>query len=263
MVKLSNGVALFDVGEGTLAQLHRSFPEIEDVLGDLNFIFISHLHADHCVGAFNVLKSWIEFNHKQPKKLCVVCPVPFSEWIKEFASIEGTNLESIYFIDCKSLLESPSDEEKKVLTEAGLSFAKTVRVTHSRLSFGIVMKDAEGFKVTYSGDCRPSVNLVNEGMDSDLLIHEATFDDEKFEEALSKNHSTIGEAIQVGRDMKAKHLLLTHFSQRYPILPPDCDVSRDDGPIIGFAFDLMKVHMKDFWKWKYLAKAFQAKILKE
>lgn len=35
-------------------------------------------------------------------------------------------------------------------------------------------------------------------MNSNLLIHEATLTDDLQEEALLKNHCTIGEAIQVG-----------------------------------------------------------------
>ena len=182
--------------------------------------------------------------------------------IVELAEIEQTPLDRIEFIDCKSLLGEMSYQHKMLLEGSGIKFAKTVKVTHSRLSFGIVLDDLQGFRISYSGDCRPSKNLVNAGMNSDLLIHEATFEDEKHDEALAKNHCTIGEAIQVGKDMKAKRLLLTHFSQRYPVLPPDCVIPNDQ-PIIAFAFDLMRVEIKDFWKWKYLGKAFQAKILKE
>ena len=32
-----------------------------------------------------------------------------------------------------------------------------------------------GFKITYSGDTRPNSDIVELGMGSDLLIHEATY----------------------------------------------------------------------------------------
>eukprot|EP00833_Pecoramyces_ruminatium_P017847 jgi/Orpsp1_1/1191879/evm.model.d7180000089090.1 len=56
-------------------------------------------------------------------------------------------------------------------------------------------------------------------MGADVLIHESTFESELDYEALKKFHCTINEACIVGRCMKVKFLLLTHFSQRYPKVP--------------------------------------------
>lgn len=70
-------------------------------------------------------------------------------------------------------------------------------------------------KIVYSGDCRPSEDLIREGQNCDLLIHESTFEDTFVDEALAKKHSTISEALQVGERMNAKTTLLTHFSLRY------------------------------------------------
>ena len=52
------------------------------------------------------------------------------------------------------------------------------------------------------------------------MIHEATFDDTRSADACAKNHCTISEALQVRRNMRARHVILTHFSQRYPRAPP-------------------------------------------
>jgi len=38
-------------------------------------------------------------------------------------------------------------------------------------------------------------------------------------DAVLKRHCTTGEALQVGKDMNAKTIILTHFSQRYPKIP--------------------------------------------
>jgi len=59
--------------------------------------------------------------------------------------------------------------------------------------------------------------LVKAGIDCDLLIHEATFDDSKQEDAVKKRHSTSSEARRMAEQMHAKHTVLTHFSQRYPL----------------------------------------------
>jgi ribonuclease Z len=75
------------------------------------------------------------------------------------------------------------------------------------------------FKVSYSGDCRPSENFAAIGADSTVLIHEATFEDELYMEAYAKRHSTVSEALGVGSLMRAKAVVLTHFSQRYSKIP--------------------------------------------
>jgi ribonuclease Z len=75
------------------------------------------------------------------------------------------------------------------------------------------------FKVSYSGDCRPSQDFAVIGEGSTVLIHEATFSDDLPSEAKAKQHSTIGEALMVGEVMGAKAVVLTHFSQRYSKIP--------------------------------------------
>lgn len=76
------------------------------------------------------------------------------------------------------------------------------------------------------------------GMNSDLLIHEATMEDELAGEAVVKMHSTTTQAITVGKSMNAKHILLTHFSQRYAKLPR---FNENFASNIGIAFDNMQV----------------------
>jgi len=74
-------------------------------------------------------------------------------------------------------------------------------------------------RFAYSGDCRPNREFIRAGMNADILIHESTFESELEYEAVKKFHCTINEACTVGRCMRAKFLLLTHFSQRYPKVP--------------------------------------------
>lgn len=76
-----------------------------------------------------------------------------------------------------------------------------------------------GFKFSYSGDCRPSLNFAKIGRGSTVLLHEATFDDELQGDAEAKKHSTTSEAIGVGIAMGARRVILTHFSQRYQKIP--------------------------------------------
>lgn len=90
----------------------------------------------------------------------------------------------------------------------------------------------------------PNENLVKLGQDCDLLIHEATMEDDLIEEAKLKFHSTISQAIEMGEKMRAKFTLLTHFSQRYsviPHLPQDENAAKLNN--VGIAYDNMHISM--------------------
>ncbi len=49
------------------------------------------------------------------------------------------------------------------------------------------------------------------GKGATVLIHEATFEAGKAQEAVQRRHSTVDEALEVARRMGAATVLLTHF----------------------------------------------------
>lgn len=59
-------------------------------------------------------------------------------------------------------------------------------------------------------------------------------------EAFEKNHSTIGQAIEVGHRLSAKFIVLTHFSARYHL--ENCQI---EGEKILFAFDFLSLKKAD------------------
>lgn len=128
--------------------------------------------------------------------------------------------------------------ESRVFESLGMKEISTCLVKHCPNAFGVCFIHKNGYKITYSGDTMPSDNLVELGKDSDLLIHEATMEDELSAEAVIKMHSTTSEAIEIGRRMNAKYTLLTHFSQRYAKLPRFNENFSDN---VGIAFDNMRV----------------------
>jgi len=110
----------------------------------------------------------------------------------------------------------------------------------------------EKLTVCFSGDTRPSANLVGHcrrctgGIS--LLIHEATFlhDGHGKSEAKKKKHSTTIEALDIARRIDAKACLLTHFSQRYQHVNY-ADVSRDTSYAFpwGLAVDGLMLPLND------------------
>ena len=62
------------------------------------------------------------------------------------------------------------------------------------------------------------------------------------DEAITRNHSTTQEAIDVGNSARAYRIVLTHFSQRYPKIPV---FGETHGHNTSIAFDLMSINLAD------------------
>ena len=80
----------------------------------------------------------------------------------------------------------------------------------------MILAHSSGWSLAYSGDCRPSRQLATAARGVQVMIHEATFEDDLTDHAVSKRHSTSSEALSVAGEAAAECTILTHFSQRYP-----------------------------------------------
>jgi ribonuclease Z len=68
-------------------------------------------------------------------------------------------------------------------------------------------------------------------------------EDDMEAEAKQKMHSTISQAIQQGKEMNARYMIMTHFSQRYAKIPRmENDVDKN----VAIAFDNMELTLNDF-----------------
>uniref|UniRef100_A0AC35UE88 Ribonuclease Z n=2 Tax=Rhabditophanes sp. KR3021 TaxID=114890 RepID=A0AC35UE88_9BILA len=138
-----------------------------------------------------------------------------------------------------------------------LKSAKSVAVKHMGAANGYVFQDMSGKRFVFSGDTMPCETLVNAGMGADFLVHEATFEDSFEKEAYKKKHSTMKQAVTAGEQMKAKNVLLTHFSARYPKIPclPAYLDSLEDAtthsPNTGIAADFMQIK---WYQWPIVPK---------
>ncbi|KAI1464702.1 uncharacterized protein F4812DRAFT_441664 [Daldinia caldariorum] len=285
------GNYLFDCGENTLGQLHRVFgKELPEVLRNLKGIWISHLHADHHLGTASVIKAWHEATTQSDPsaRLLIASHTHMIDWLREYSDIEdfGFNrLETVIFGKWNPVNGGPegkilrprefSEEETRAF---GLKQIDACYVQHCFGAMATVFTFPTGFKVAYSGDCRPSNDFVRIGKGATLLIHESTFEDELRGDAIAKKHSTMSEAIAVGRRMGTRRILLTHFSQRYQKIPiieenmeirPDASGSGRVGfdEVVLFAFDYMRVRLGDFRKAQVflptLQKLFEEVVKKE
>jgi len=246
------GSYMLDCGENTLGQLQRVFgDELPDVLRDLKAIWISHLHADHQLGTTSVIRAWAQatFEDESTKgnKITVASDDGMIKWLKEYSGVEDFGQDRVQHISvnhANDFKHQFSSEESQYI---GLSSIQACPVEHCHGSLAAAFTLPNGFKFAYSGDCRPSQQFADIGQGATLLIHEATFDDELQGDAYAKRHSTTSEALDIGRKMNARRILLTHFSQRYQKIPV-LDDQRGMDQVVIVGFDYMRVKLGDFAK---------------
>ncbi|ETB63055.1 hypothetical protein YYC_00651 [Plasmodium yoelii 17X] len=205
---------ILDFGEGSLYQLYwisKSWIQFTESIKSIKVIFISHAHADHHVGIYYFLyiRKMIFPNLDPP---LILIPKTLKSWM---------NLFNELFLDIEMrIIYNENDLEiKEIISEDNFLTLHLFKVNHIKESYGIKIESKDIGSIVYSADTRPCDNVKRFAKDCNILIHEATFDDELLVEAINKKHSTIHEAMQISLDVNCKTLILTHFSQRYPKAP--------------------------------------------
>jgi len=276
---------MLDCGDGTLSQLHRRFGvrKAQDIIKNLKAIYISHLHVDHHMGFIGLVsyrKSLYE-DEKSTPPLYVMAPSRMSEYLLPYHCKFESILESLVQVKNEHLLPSPSECGKNnwppvkggttyqqiapnvfnsLREDCGLENVEVRKALHCAFSFQVALTFSEGFKLVYTGDTRPTEDLIElgkaGGKQTDLLIHEATAEHAMIVDCTIKKHSTFVEAIEDGKKMDAKFTLLTHFSQRYGKAPLLDEIEGHEN--VGVAWDHMTVSPKT---WPLIPKVYP--IMKE
>lgn len=233
LLRMPNGMGnyLFDCGEGTLGQLKRLYTaeQLDEILFNLQGVWISHLHADHHLGTMSVLRAVFEIRKRlgrqgtpRPSPPCLISEINMMDYVDDYQSVLGIPTELLCTpVACHwqhgvSVRGKPFEFQQ---IDVPIKELRTVKVNHCHGAQAVAVTFSNGFKFSYSGDCRPNEMFCVIGADSDVLVHEATFDDGMEGDARAKKHCTTGEAVGVAVGMRAKNLILTHFSQRYQKLP--------------------------------------------
>ncbi|GAW82432.1 hypothetical protein, conserved [Plasmodium gonderi] len=210
-----NFSVVLDFGEGSLYQLYwmsQSWINFSEAIKSIKIVFISHAHADHHMGLYYLLHMRkILFPHLDEPLILI--PLTLKKWICLYREL---------FFDkpIKILYNEENLEVKQKINDSNnFVFLRPFKVNHIKESYGIKIESKTIGSIVYSADTRPCDNVKMFSKNCDILIHEATFDDELLEEAIYKKHSTTNEAMQIGLEVQCKTLILTHFSQRYPKAP--------------------------------------------
>ncbi|KAJ7573869.1 hypothetical protein C8J56DRAFT_1173192 [Mycena floridula] len=297
LIQIPNyGNILLDAGEGTWGQLSRHFGvdtdrpnNVWDVLRNLKCIYLSHIHGDHHMGVAQILSKRRQLDPPPTTPLYLVTLHSIHIYLRELSQLEDLGLtdegNGVITVMAEALhwkkgdypdvgrwrvhgnepwrdIETSRAREKELCAALGLESFKTVDVRHQTKCYGAVIKHTDNWSIVFSADTQPSDNLVYAGQGATLLIHEATMADDQIELAEKKAHSTVGQAMAIAKRMNARNLLLTHFSARYPKMPPYIE-GNDAGILgvkanVGLAFDNGGFRIGDMWKLGYYHAALQA-----
>ena len=176
---------LLDAGEGVQIEL------LSRGIGPprISSIHVSHMHGDHIFGLPGLLQSM--GMSSRVKELVVQGPSSLREYLETVFKVTG--FAPPYAISYKECHEPIVFADSNVTVRV-----ECFRVCHEGESYGYsvigLRRKRKGlervFKVSYTGDTRPCDDYLPYIIESDVLIHDATFASNMRDEAWRFGHST-------------------------------------------------------------------------
>jgi ribonuclease Z len=175
LVEAGGKKLLIDCGRGTTQRLLQAGLR----LGQVDALFITHLHSDHVVGIPDLwLTGWLEASYAQRKG-------PFRVYGPAGTQELMQGLAKAYDWDIRARIADQNLVAENVRADVtefkpGLVYEQGgVKVTAFEVDHGELLKPAVGFRIDYagrsvtvSGDTRFSENLIKHATGTDLLIHQ-------------------------------------------------------------------------------------------
>jgi ribonuclease Z len=250
LIRRKDEQIMFDCGEGVQRQMIKAKGGFHRKMK----IFITHMHGDHVLGLPGLLQTMALLDRRRKLDVYGPVGVKrFLECIRETVQFVLTFQVNVHEIGkvgvvCNeeeyavhaiwanhvvpalayALVEKPRPgrfypKKAKALTvPEGPMWSMLQQGREVKLSSGRVIKPEQvvgpsraGRKVVYTGDTRPFEGFEVFAANADLLIHDATLDDDLVERAEEDGHSTPSQAAKNAKKAKAKQLILTHISARY------------------------------------------------
>jgi ribonuclease Z len=241
---------MFDCGEAAQRQMMKAKTGFHKKMK----VFISHMHGDHLLGLPGLLQTMALLDRERKLEVYGPQGIKrFVEAIRETVQFVLTFPVEIHEIEeagvvCEeeeytveavwanhvipslayALVEKPRpgkfypEKAEALGVPEGTLWSKLQHKHEIKLPDGRVIKPEQvvgpprpGRKIVYTGDTKPFKGFVKFAADADLLIHDATLDDELAERAAEGGHSTPSQAAENAKKAKARQLVLTHVSARY------------------------------------------------
>ena len=211
LVFAESATILLDCGAGVTSVL-RDLIDVQDLDG----IWISHMHPDHCfdLQILAMVRSY-QRNSVQPRdrnetgRCPLYLPIGATEKVKAVNDLyqadtpEYQYFNSMFTDEFECIEYSPRDTLK-----LGDCTMQTMPMVHAGGSSAIRISDAEGKSIVYSGDTGWCDQLVDLATGADLLVCETTVDEP---DKSGQGHLCAREAGRVAAESGTEHLLLTHF----------------------------------------------------
>lgn len=221
-VLAQGSIFLIDAGSGTLRQL--IFAGL--AFNDLDFIFFTHFHPDHCAELVPYLfaaRYWPGFTRKAPAK--IYGPEGLFEFYHHLRGAFGRWIEPPP--DRVILEELPRGENH--LLQCGEVEVESGPIPHNPESLGYRLTVPGGQTLAVTGDTDYGRELVALARGVDLLVTECSFPEGQKKEG----HLTPGLAGRAAREAGAKALALVHFFPETQGHDLAADVRREfQGPLL-------------------------------
>lgn len=222
---------LFDCGRGASQRLWQ----LKTRLGEVNRLFITHLHSDHVVGIPDLwLTGWIPAAYGRRAE-------PFRVWGPTGTSDMMEHLQRAFSWDITTRKKENNKADSGILVTAtdireGVIYEEGgVKITAFTVDHSDFIDSALGYRVDYagrsvvlSGDTRYSANLVRYAQGADVVIHEVAIASEKSMQTSAVVRQVLGfhtspeDAGRVFEQVKPKLAVYTHVILLTidPALPP-------------------------------------------
>lgn len=189
---------LLDAGPGTLQRLQA----IGVTVCDLDRIFLTHYHLDHCLDLAAILFAARIPDWPRRKPLTIYGPPGLTRLYRQLNRAFHRWLEPRGFrFTCRELGET-------TLRLPGYT-VQARRMRHAAVAIGYRV-ETRGARVVYSGDTDVCRAIISLGQGADVLILECSVPDER----KVAGHLTPSECGRIAAEARCRHLVLTHF---YPV----------------------------------------------
>jgi ribonuclease Z len=248
-LKRAREIILFDCGEGTQRQFQKSKLSYMQI----SKIFITHFHGDHFLGLPGLIQT-MQLNDRDIP-LQIYGPKGMNNLTNQLLSLgyfrpnykiishevdEGDILDfdeyAIHVIRVKHGIPALAYSLEEKMRPGKFDKSKALKLgipegpMFNKLQKGniITLKDGrkitpdlvlgpqrKGRKITISGDTVPVDKMVNFAKNSDVLIHEATFNSDLEDVANDYGHTTAAQAAEIAKKANVEKLYMVHISPRY------------------------------------------------